>query len=161
MNRKDYVYDRPRANGASMGRNGTSEPPIGELFRQMGSQAQRLVHLEIQLAKTEINEKIDSYTKNGGLIVGGSFVAYAGFIGIMMAVGFLLGSFMPDWLGFLITGVLIALAGIVALQKGLSGIQKTPLSLEKTAESIEEDREWIRGEASDVKKDPEHLGSHR
>lgn len=161
MNRTDYEYDRPRYNGASTGRSGTSEPPIGELFRQMGSQAQRLVHLEIQLAKTEISEKFDSYTKNGGLLVGGGFVAYAGFIGIMMAVGFLLGSFMPDWLGFLITGALIALVGIIVLQKGLSGMQKTPLSLEKTAESIEEDKEWIRGEASDVMKDPAHLGSHR
>lgn len=161
MNRTDYDYDRPRHNGARVRRNGTSEPPIGELFRQMGSQAQRLVHLEIQLAKTEISEKLDSYAKNGGLLVGGGFVAYAGFIGIMMAVGFLLGSFMPVWLGFLITGALIALVGVIALQKGLSGIQETPLSLDKTAESIEEDKEWIRGEASDVKKDFAHLGSHR
>lgn len=144
-----------------MGRNGTSEPPIGELFRQMASQAQELVHLEIQLAKTEIGEKVDSYTKNGGLLVGGGLVAYAGFIGIMMALGFLLGSFMPDWLGFLIAGVLVALGGLAALQKGMSGIQKTPFSLEKTAESIEEDKEWIRGEAMDVKMDPAHLGSHR
>lgn len=161
MNRTEYEYTRARRDGPSMGRNGTSEPPIGELFRQMASQAQQLVHLEVQLAKAEISEKIDSYTKNGGLVVGGGVVAYAGFIGVMMALGFLLGSFMPDWLGFLITGVLIALIGFAALKKGLSGIQHTQLSLEKTAESIEEDKEWIRGEASDVKRDPAHLGSHR
>ena len=161
MNRIEYEYSRTRRDAPPLGRNGTSEPPIGELFRQMASQAQRLVHLEIQLAKTEISEKIDSNSKNGGLLIGGGFVAYAGFIGIMMALGFLLGTFMPDWLGFLITGVLVALVGIIALQKGLSGLKKTQLSLKKTAESIEEDKEWIRQEASDVKKDPAHLGSHR
>lgn len=161
MNRTEYEYTQTRRKRPPMGRNGTSEPPIGELFRQMASQAQQLVHLEVQLAKAEINEKIDSYTKNGGLLVGGGFIAYAGFIGIMMALGFLLGSFMPDWLGFLITGVIIALVGFAALKKGLDGIQQTQLSLEKTAESIEEDKEWIREEASDVKRDPAHLGSHR
>ncbi len=164
MERTPYTYSESRRNGRngrSASHNGTTEPGIGELFRDLTNHAQRLVHLEVQLAKAEISEKAESYGKNAGLLVGGGMVAYAGFIGIVIGLGLLLGTFMPDWLGLVIAGLVVVLAGAAALQKGLSGIQNTEPSLERTAESIQEDKEWIRGEVSDLKEDPAHLGSHR
>lgn len=150
-----------RQDGSRTRKHRAGEPSVGELFRELTMQAQTLVRLEVRLAKTELGEKIDSYARNTGLLIGGGLIAYAGIIGIMMALGFLLASFMPAWLGFLCVGVLIAGIGYATLQAGLRGVQRTQVSLEKTAESIEEDREWIRKEASDVGKDPAHLGSHR
>lgn len=152
-------YQRHQPSMATDGhRNGRS---LGAMLRELAVQTQSLVHLEVQLAKTEISEKLSAAGKHAGLLAGGGMVAYAGLIGIVMALGFLLGSFMANWLGFLIAGALFAAVGGMVLKKGLDGLQETQFALEKTAESIEEDKEWIRGETSDVKKDPAHLGSHR
>ena len=135
------------------------ERSLGDLFKELAGETQLLVRQEIRLAKAELSEKAGKAGKNVGFIAAGGFVAYAGLIVLVMALGLLLGSFMPDWLGFLIAGVVAILAGYAFFQKGLSGLKHTDFSLERTAETLQEDKLWMKQEAQEVKRDPKHLGS--
>ena len=153
------AYRRHNSEFVTNGRD--EHRSLGTLMRELASQTQSLVHLEVQLAKTEITEKAAVLGKNAGLVAGGGLVAYAGLIVLIMALGFLLGSFMPDWLGFFIAGLVVAMIGAGVLMSGVKRLKEVNLGLEKTAETIQEDKEWIREEAADVKKDPAHLGSHQ
>lgn len=158
----DYSMPNRERSRVGFAPNGSgAQRSLGDLFRDLAGEAQTLVHQEVQLAKTELAEKVSAIGKHSGLLIGGGLVAYAGFIICLMAIGFLLGSFMPDWLGFLFAGLVVVIVGAITLKKGLSGLERTRMSLEKTGESIDESKRWLKEEASDVKKDPAHLGSHR
>lgn len=135
------------------------ERSLGDLFKEFVDETRTLVRQEIQLAKTEASEKASKAGKHIGLIAAGGAVAYAGVLALVMAIGFLLGMVMPDWLGFVIAGVVVIIVGYVLLQKGLSGFKNTDFSLERTAETLQEDKLWIKQEAQDVKNDPKHLGA--
>ena len=59
------------------------------LFKQLARESKIFVREEVQLAKTELSEKLSSKAKSGTKIVVGGFVAYAGLI------VFLIGPVMP------------------------------------------------------------------
>jgi cation transport ATPase len=140
---------------------GRDDRSLGDLFKELGRETQMLVRQEVQLAKAEVSRSVSKAGKHAGFIAAGGFVAYAGLIGLVMALGFLLGTFMPVWLGFLIAGVVVLIIGYALFQKGLSGIKNTDFSLEHTAETLQEDKLWLKQEAQEVKRDPKNLGSDR
>ena len=151
--------ERRRAVSAPDGRPAHDDRSLGDLFKELTRETQLLVRQEIQLAKTEASEKASKAGKNVGFIAAGGFVAYAGFIVLVVALGFLLGTFMPLWLGLLIAGGGVLIVGGALLQKGLSGLKNTDFSLEHTSKTLQEDKLWIKQEAQEVKNDPSHLGA--
>lgn len=146
-------YDRPAPE-----RDGRS---LGDLFKELAGETRTLVRQEIQLAKNEAQIKAKKAGKNVAFLAAGGFVAYAGFIVLVMALGLLLGTFMPDWLGFLIAGAVVVIAGVVLLKKGQEGLKDTDFTLDRTAETLQEDKLWMKQEMQEVKDDPMHLGADR
>ena len=135
-------------------------PGAGYLFSRFSDQFSRLIRLEVQLAKTEVSEKASVVGKNAGMIAAGAIVGLVGATVLAMAIGFLLGTFMPVWLGFLLTAVIFMTIGAALASSGIKTIKGTSMQLERTAQTIEEDKQWMRHEAEEVKRDPAHLG-HR
>lgn len=133
-------------------------PSIGDLFGRLSDEFSRLIRLEIQLAKTELSEKAAVVGQNAGMIVGGVILALVGLTVLAIAIGYLLGTFMPLWLGFLLTAVLFAGIGGALAASGISTLKETSMQLDRTARTIEEDKLWMRQEAEEVKEDPAHLG---
>lgn len=141
----------PRRNGRT----------LGQLFTKLTREIQALIRQELQLATTEASEKASVAGRNVGFMAAGGFVAYAGFLALVIALGILLGNVMPVWLGFAITGVVVLIAGYALLQKGISGLRSTDFSLDRTAQTLQEDKLWMKQEAQEVKDDPKHLGAER
>ena len=137
------------------------ERSVGDLFKELARETQMLLRQEFQLAKTEATEKASKASKGVGFVAAGGFVAYAGFLALVAALGFLLGSFMANWLGFLAAGLLVLIAGYALFQKGLSSLKSTDFSFDHTAESLQEDKLWMKQEAQEIKRDPTHLGAER
>lgn len=135
------------------------ERSIGDLLRELSDEVRTLLRQEIQLARSEIKQNITKASTHVGFIAAGGFIAYAGFLALVMAVALLLGTFMPDWLGFLIAGALVVAGGYMLLQTGLSKLKRTDFTLEHTADTLQEDKLWIKQEAQEVKNDPMHLGA--
>jgi uncharacterized membrane protein YqjE len=101
-----------------MSENGTAEKSLGDVVGDVSTKASLLVREEIELAKTEIAEKV------GKLAKGGAVAGAAGVFAVFALIYFFeaLAWFFNDlfdvtvtspWIGFLIVfAILIALAGV-------------------------------------------------
>jgi uncharacterized membrane protein YqjE len=98
-----------------------ADQPTSDLARavqDITEKAQLLVHEEIELAKAEMTEKITQLLKGAVFgIVAGVFAVFA-LVYLLHALSWGLWEVLGDdsnfWLGFLITGVLILILGLIA-----------------------------------------------
>lgn len=137
------------------------ERSVGQLVKELAHETQTLIRQEFQLAKAEATEKASQAGRGLGFALAGGFVAYAGFLAVVAALGFLLGSFMPNWIGFLVAGLVVLLTGYALAKKGLNSLRSTNFSFDRTAETLQEDTLWMKQEGQEVKRDPKHLGTQR
>lgn len=63
---------------------------LRRLFRALTSDAKTFIRQEVQLAKTEIGEKLSEFGRNAAALAIGRFVAYAGLIVFLLSLGCLL-----------------------------------------------------------------------
>ena len=144
------------------------ERSLVDLLRELTTETRELVRQEINLAQTEISEKTSQATqevkgkateagKDAAYVGLGGAIAYAGLLALVFSLALLLGSFMPDWLGFLIAGVVVLLIGYALIQSGLKKLRQvdyalsTDFSLSKTKRTLQEDKQWMKEEAREVK----------
>ena len=116
------------------------EPPrpeedrsVGELVFDVSERVSTLVREEIELAKTEISEKVSSLLRGGVVGIVAGLFAFLGLILLMHSIAWLLNDLFFDdnfWLGFLIEAVLFfataAIAGFVAYKAVQKGAPPTP-----------------------------------
>ena len=118
---------------------------ISNLVRELKEGTKDFFREEVQLAKTELLEKLTGLGKNAGTIAVGGFIAHAGLIillgglGALLAYGFQsmgLDVLMAAFLGFAIIGVAVVIGGATALALAIKAIKKQSLAPEKTIETI-------------------------
>jgi len=124
--------------------NTTSERSLGELFSDLSKDTGTLVRKEVQLAKTEMSEKLTEVGKNVGFLVIGGAIAYASLLFVLAALAVGLAGIMTPWLAVLIVGLIVGLVAFALVQKGLSALRQTSLVPQKTIETLKEDKEWIQ-----------------
>ena len=129
--------DAPDAAETRAGTARPVDPPpdrsLGEMAVDVSERTSRLIREEIELAKTEIREKVTSLVKGSVVgIVAGVFVLM-GLAMLMHAIAWLLNDLFFDdtvWLGFLIEGafwfVVAAIAGLIAYRSLQAGAPPTP-----------------------------------
>ncbi len=119
------------------------EPPkedrsVGEMVFDVSERVSTLIRDEIELAKAEITEKVQSLLRGGVVgIVAGTF-AFLGLILLMHSIAWLLNDlFFGDhfWIGFLIEAVVFfataAIAGYIASRRGAEGLASDPGSRDR------------------------------
>jgi|SRR4028118_109845 len=117
---------------------------LGELFSELTQGMSTLVRQEVQLAKTEISEKVSNIVKNVALLLAGGVFALVGFQALVAAAIIGLARVLPGWLAALIVAlVLLVVAGILAM-KGLATLKKQSPMPQQTAETIKEDVQWAK-----------------
>lgn len=112
------------------------EKDIGPLLAELSSQTSTLVKDEIELAKVELNQKIDRAEKGAISLAAGGAVLYAGILVLLSAVVFLLSAVMPLWLAAFIVGVATVIAGVFALQKGRTDLKAESLKPNRFIDSL-------------------------
>lgn len=131
--------------------NSSDTRSLGELFTELSRETTTLVRKEIELAKTEMTEKVTDIGKNVAFLVVGGAVAYAAMLFILAAVAIGLAAFIPSWLAVLIVGLIVGIVALILVQKGISALKQTNLMPEKTIESLKEDKEWAQQQVQQVK----------
>ena len=137
------------------GRPPRGERSLGEIVGDISQKTSLLVREEIQLAKTEVSEKVSSLGRGAAVGIAAGVFAFLALIFFLHALSFFLadaldGSISPTggiWPGYLITtGILLLLAaaaGLVALRWVRSGSPPTPqAAIEEakiTRQAIEEE----------------------
>ena len=102
------------------------ERSIGVLFGQLSQDMSLLVRHEVQLARTEMAEKLSRLTTNLISVGAGGFVAYLGGLALMAALILAvrdLANISLAW-SALIVGGITAIIGYVMLQRGLKELNR-------------------------------------
>src|SRR4051812_24546869 len=126
------------------------------LFKQLARESKIFVREEVQLAKTELSEKLSSKAKSGTKIVIGGFVAYAGLIVFLIGLGWIIGfaltkaglePLLAQFIGLAFIGLVIAGSGAFLLMKALKAMSAESVVPQRTVHTLQE----LRG------KEPESL----
>ncbi len=120
------------------------EPSLGELFASLARDTGNLVRQEVQLAKTEMTQKVTGLGRDAGMIGAGGAVAYAGLLTLIAALVLGLGEVIPLWLSALIVGLVVVAIGYFLIQRGRSGLSQADLTPRETIETLKEDTEWAK-----------------
>lgn len=122
------------------------ERSIGELFGQLSQDMTLLVRQEVQLARTEMTEKISKVTTNLISVGAGGFVAYLGGLALMAALILAirdLANISLAWSALIVGGIL-AIVGYIMLQRGMKELKGTELAPRRTVENIKDDVQSIK-----------------
>lgn len=133
---------RPVGNGTEHRAEGRS---LGELFSDLTQETATLVRQEVNLAKTELTQKVTVVGANAASLAIGGVLAFAGLLGIMAAIiaGIVVAG-LPLWASALLVGGVFALIGGALVLKGLQGIRNVDPVPHQTLDSLKEDEEWLK-----------------
>jgi hypothetical protein len=122
------------------------ERSLGELFGQLSQDMTLLVRQEIQLARSEISEKLARLTTNLISVAAGGFVAYVGGLALVAALILALHDLANISLAVssLIVGAVLAIAGYLMLKRGMSELKRVDIAPRRTVENIKEDVQAIK-----------------
>ena len=124
---------------------------LGRLFRDLSIETMTLLRQEIDLAKTEVSEKVAHVGALGRAVAIGAGVAFGGALALLAAlvlgVTSLLSKAMSPWvamwLGPLVVGIVLAGIGYAMIRSALD-THRQSLVPRKTAESLQENKEWLK-----------------
>ncbi len=122
---------------------------LGELFGDLSRETGDLIRKEVNLAKTEMTQRISKVGKDVGSLAVGGAIAYAGFLALVAALIIALGQIgLPWWLAALIVGIVVAGIGYFLVRKGLDALKREDMAPRATADTIKEDVEWAKRQMS-------------
>ncbi|MGV3773540.1 MAG: phage holin family protein [Verrucomicrobiales bacterium] len=119
------------------------------LLGDLQQDAKNVFKKEIELAKTELSEKLSAMGKHSGLVGAGAAMAAIGAVILIMSLGFIiaygleaagLSERMAEFLGFLIVAVITTAIGAVLAMKGLNALKHSSLAPEKAIETYRDMR---------------------
>jgi hypothetical protein len=130
---------------------------IADLLRQLRDDTATLVREEVELAKTEIREKVAETAKSTGFLVAGGLVASSALLVLLMSLGYLLSEIfmrqgmnagMAAFLGFLIVAVISGVAGWMLISHALKQFGRKSITPDRTVQSLREDKQWAQNKMS-------------
>jgi uncharacterized membrane protein YqjE len=122
------------------------ERSIGELLGQLSQDMALLVRQEMELAKTEINEKLTRAVREVTSLVAGGLVAYLGMLTLVATLILVLheGAGLAAWVAGLIVTAILAIAGFILLRGALRGLKRIDPTPRRTVETIKDDIQWAK-----------------
>jgi hypothetical protein len=140
-------------SGSDFREGQATQESMAELVKQLSEQTTRLVHQEIELAKTELTVKGKRAGIGVGMFGGAGVVGFYAVGVLIAAVVLALSLAVKPWLAALIVGVVLAgVAGVLALQ-GKNKVQEAvPPMPEQATESVKEDVQWAKNQAQTARK---------
>jgi uncharacterized membrane protein YqjE len=131
-----------------------SEPPLGELFRQLSEDATRLTRQEVALGKAELRETGAAMARDaaklGVAVVLALFGGMAATAFLIAGLGALLASY---WLAALLVAVVFFGIAAVFGKQAFDDIRERDLKPTETMETLRADVEWAKREAQVVKQE--------
>jgi hypothetical protein len=124
---------------------------ILQLLRDFTRETTALLRDEVDLAKTEVSEKIGRLGSGLVYLGAGALVAFAGLLLLLdAAVVALLGAFpeLPVWAGPLIVGGIVLLVGAIMLSSGRSRLEVRDMAPQAAISEMRRDREMVREKLS-------------
>jgi|RhiMetStandDraft_4_1073278.scaffolds.fasta_scaffold41180_2 uncharacterized membrane protein YqjE len=124
---------------------------LGRLLKDLSTETVTLLRQEIDLAKTEMREKIAKVATmgraaaiGGGLACAGALALLAALIlGLVSLLSTVMSAWVAMWVAPLIVGLILAGIGYVMLRNALN-TNRQSLVPYRTAESLQENQQWLK-----------------
>jgi uncharacterized membrane protein YqjE len=124
------------------------ERSLGEIVGDISHDLTTLVKQELELAKTEAKQEAAKAGKGAGMLGGAGVAGLLALIFLSGALAYLLDSWIPRELAFLIVGLLWAVVGAVLAMSGRKAIKQMNPQLPETQQTLKEDAAWARAQKS-------------
>lgn len=125
-----------------------NRPSLAAMMRELVEETSRLVRQQINLARTEVHEKVQQLAAGIKAIVIGGAMLLVGLVYILDAVVYGIARLVPGyylWLGALLVGIATFVAALFLLKRGIIGtLTNIPVPSRSTA-SIKRDVQVVSG----------------
>jgi hypothetical protein len=124
---------------------------LGQILRDLREETTQLLRQEVDLAKTEMSEKMSRLGSNMGSVATGGAVLFAGALVLLAALTLgliaLFSQFMDRdvamWLAPLLVGGVLAIIGYGMVKKALQALKQEGIAPQRTTQSLKENKEWL------------------
>ena len=125
------------------------DPSIGELMHDLIDNVQTLFHEEIELARTEIRGELDDAKQVGlSLATAGALLGAGALLPVLaLAEGIAALFRWPTWVGYGVTGLLLAAVGAVRLAAARQQLRRLNLVPDQTVTTMKENIAWMKAQA--------------
>lgn len=122
------------------------EPGIGELVGRLSRDTTLLVRQEIQLARSEISEKIAVSARALGAIAGGAVLGLLAGLALVATLVLVLIQVagLPAWLSALIVAVVLGLIGLGLVLGPARTLKRLDPVPRRTVRTLEDDVRWAK-----------------
>ncbi|KNC17928.1 hypothetical protein AC788_00850 [Pseudomonas sp. RIT-PI-a] len=138
-------FDTPQERMDSVRQDDAS---IGGLLRQLTREVPELFTKELALAKAEMQQSLTTLKAGIAAVAGGAIVLLAGFIILLMAAVYGLGTVMQLWLAALIVGGITVIVGFIMLQSGKKQFEPSHFTPDRTLHAMQQDKEALKRKVS-------------
>ncbi|WP_181706269.1 phage holin family protein [Chthonobacter rhizosphaerae] len=118
---------------------------VFDLFGDLVEQTSTLFRKEVQLAKAEVSEKVGQVGSAISQVGIGAVFMVAALVLLLQAIVYWLAYFdVPERVGALIVGIVVAIIGAVLLKKGSNAVSAANLAPVRTTEQLQRDAAVVK-----------------
>jgi uncharacterized membrane protein YqjE len=122
---------------------------VGELVRDLANDVTNLVRQELNLARTEAQDKLHQTIAAVVAMIAGALLAFAALIILLDALVYgLTEAGLERWLAALIVGGVVAIIGFILVRKGQKDLSATRLAPERTTANVRKDINLVKEQVS-------------
>lgn len=126
--------------------------PLPELLRRLADQSATLVRKEIELARSEMGQKLNVYRASAGMFGAAALLALGAFGALTATIIAALAIVFETWAAALIVAVAYAIVAFVLFRRGQAAVRGTTPIPTQTIESTKEDIEWAKTRATSARR---------
>jgi hypothetical protein len=130
--------------GAGSGEGGAAS--LGDLFGSLTEDLSRLVHSEMELARTELRDEAVKAGRAAGLLGSGAAIGYLALLLLFFAAAWGLAEVVDAGWAFLIVGLVAGAAAVVLALTGRDRLRRVHPMPDQTVETLKEDAQWARAQ---------------
>lgn len=117
---------------------------LGELFSTLANQTSALVRKEVDLARTEMTQKVTSLGRDAGMVAAGAVLALGAYLTLLATLIIVLDQWLPLWLAALAVTLVVAIIAFVLIQQGLKALKRVDLTPHATIATLRDDAAWAK-----------------
>lgn len=125
-----------------------NDASLGELFSRLTTDLSKLVRDEVELAKVEINQTVQSARTAGISFGAAGLLGLMAFVLLSFAAASGLSEVVPEGVAFLIVGGAYGLVALALLARGRQRLKTAKPVPEQTVETLKEDVAWAKQQMS-------------
>ena len=122
---------------------------VGELVRDLANDVTNLVRQELNLARTEAQDKLHQTIAAVVAMIAGALLAFAALIVLLDALVYgLTEAGLERWLAALMVGGVVAIIGFILVRKGQNDLSATRLTPDRTTANVRKDINLVKEQVS-------------